>query len=141
MDLDPLIGVAVYDDGGKEIRKGDPAKPLRSRLLAVPALRARYLSYVRTIAENWLDWQKLAPIVEARRALIEKEVEADTRKLDTFDSFKRSLASEAAAPAPAGEPRRGLTLREFADQRRKYLLNNEAVKNAPPHPPKQAKAN
>ena len=42
-----------------------PAKPLRSKLLAVPALRARYLSYVSEIAERWLDWQTLEPV--ARR--------------------------------------------------------------------------
>jgi len=34
------------------------SKPLRSRLLAVPALRARYLAHVRTIAEEWLDWKQ-----------------------------------------------------------------------------------
>src|SRR5262249_14431991 len=41
--LDPLIGL------------DDPRKPLRSRLLAVPSLRARYLKYVRQIAEESLD--------------------------------------------------------------------------------------
>ena len=39
----------------------DESKPLRSKLLAVPALRARYLSYVRDIAEKWLDWKTLGP--------------------------------------------------------------------------------
>jgi spore coat protein CotH len=46
-DLDPLIGL------------DDLRKPLRSRLLAVPRLKARYLAHVRTIAEDKLDWKKL----------------------------------------------------------------------------------
>ena len=39
-DLDPLVGL------------DDTSKPLRSKLLAVPALRERYLAYVRDIADN-----------------------------------------------------------------------------------------
>src|SRR5207253_1266319 len=68
--LDPLIGL------------NDVRKPLRSKLLAVPSLRAKYLEHVRTIAEESLGWQNLGPVVSRFRALIEKEVEADTRKLD-----------------------------------------------------------
>ena len=49
IELDPLVGL------------NDARKPLRSRLLAVPALKARYLDHVRTIAEDWLDWNKLKP--------------------------------------------------------------------------------
>src|SRR6185503_5291693 len=39
----------------------EPTKPLLSRLLAVPKLRARYFGYVRQIAEQSLDWNKLGP--------------------------------------------------------------------------------
>ena len=42
--LDPLVGA------------DDVSKPLRARLLAVPALRERYLRYVHDIADTWLDW-------------------------------------------------------------------------------------
>ncbi len=49
--LDPLVGL------------DDLKKPLRLRLLAVPTLRARYLAYVCTIAEEWLDWGKLGAVV------------------------------------------------------------------------------
>ncbi len=57
VDLDPLIGL------------DDARKPLRSRLLAVPALKARYLDHVRTIADEWLDWEELGPVVAARPAV------------------------------------------------------------------------
>jgi hypothetical protein len=119
VELDPLVGL------------DDPRKPLRSKLLAVPALKERYLQCVRKIAEDSFDWKKLGPVVAQYRALIEKEVEADTRKLDTFADF---LALTADSPqAERAGPRRGppqMSLRAFADQRRKYLLNLPSVKAA-----------
>jgi hypothetical protein len=93
-DLDPLVGL------------NDPTKPLRSKLLAVPALRARYLGYVRDIATTWLDWQKLGPVAEGYRALIAADVKADTKKLDSYEAFDSSLQ----------------TLRSFAERRRGVLL-------------------
>jgi hypothetical protein len=129
VDLDPLIGL------------DDPQKPLRSKLLAVPALRDRYLQHVRTIAEESLDWKHLGPIVARYRALIEIEVEADTRKLGTFAAFQKATADTAVAESKEsrqnepprqgfGPPHNDLSLRAFADQRREYLLNLPAVKSA-----------
>ena len=54
-DLDPLVGI------------DDATKPLRSKLLAVPALRERYLAYVRDIAQKWLDWNTLGPRFRSTR--------------------------------------------------------------------------
>jgi hypothetical protein len=93
-DLDPLVGL------------DDATKPLRSKLLTVPALRERYLGYVRAIATQWLDWQRLGPIAEGYHALIAADVKADTKKLDTYEAF------EAGLPA----------LRTFAERRRAVLL-------------------
>ena len=93
-DLDPLVGL------------DDATKPLRSKLLAVPALRERYLGYVRDIATKWLDWQRLGPIAEGYHALIAADVKADTKKLDTYEAF------EAGLPA----------LKSFAERRRAVLL-------------------
>ncbi len=128
VELDPLIGM------------DDAKKPLRSRLLAVPALRSRYLAHVRTIAKNSLDWARLGPVVAQYRALIEKEVEVDTRKLGTFASFQKVTSdTPAAEPAPpaaeSGGPRRRpetMSLRAFAEQRRAYLLDYPAIKSLTP---------
>jgi spore coat protein CotH len=117
VELDPLVGL------------DDAHKPLRSKILAVPALKERYLRHVRTLAEESLDWKKLGPVVAQYRALIEKEVEADTRKLDSFAEFQNLTADTVSAERAA--PRRGppqMSLRAFADQRRKYLLDLPAVK-------------
>ena len=96
--LDPMAAVS------------DPTKPLYSKLLAVPALRQKYLSYVREIAEKWLDWNTLLPIAKASHALIAADVTADTRKL--YDN-----AGFAAGVADTGNP-----LKSFIDARRAYLL-------------------
>ena len=110
--LDPLIGL------------DDPRKPLRSKLLAVPALRARYLQNVRTIAEKSLDWKQLGPVVAQYRKLVEKEVEADAHKLYSFEAFRKQTADAAVTEG------RELSLRAFAEQRRKYLLEHAEVKKA-----------
>ena len=111
ISVDPLAGL------------DDAKKPLRSRLLSVPALKTRYLEHVRAIATDWLDWKKLGPIVAAHRALIEKAVEADTRKLSSFDAFKKATADEAGGLQSG--------LRSFADRRRSYLLEHAEIKKLP----------
>ncbi len=111
--VDPLIG--LYDT----------SKPLRSKLLAVPKYRVKYLANVRTIAEQWLDWNKLQPIVAEQVKLIEKEVQADTRKLSSFADFQAATGS--AGVANRGPSRHNLEL--FARERRAYLLDHSALAN------------
>jgi len=110
VELDPLVGL------------DDPRKPLRSKLLAVPALRKRYLEHVRTIAERSLDWAALGPVVASYRQLIAAEVTADTRKLESTAEFERLTADAAPAGGPTGRGPGAMSLRAFADQRRAYLL-------------------
>jgi hypothetical protein len=96
-ELDPLIGL------------DDASKPLRSKLLAVPALRARYLQYVREIAERWLDWKQIGPVARKCQELIADDVKADTHKLYEFDEFDVTGTD-------------GTSLKGFVDRRRAYLL-------------------
>jgi hypothetical protein len=118
--LDPLFGAQ------------DSSKPLLSRLLVVPSLRARYLAHVKTIAEEWLDWGKLGPVVEQYRNLIDADVRADTRKLDSYEAFKQGTAGGDAEAASAGGPRRSTSLKQFVEERRKFLLAHaEIAKPAP----------
>ena len=97
--LDPLIGL------------NDASKPLRSKLLAVPALRAKYLAYTKEIATKWLDWKTLGPLVTKYHALIEADVKVDTRKLDSNESFDAGVEA----------------LRVFAERRRATILNYVAA--------------
>jgi len=116
VELDPLAG------------SSDASKPLLHRLLAVPALQARYLAHVRTLAEQWLDWKKLGPVALEFHELIADGVKADTRKHSSFDAFKRGLSEDVEQEGARG-PERALSLKNFAEQRRAYLLSHPAVKN------------
>jgi len=124
VQLDPLSGT------------NDQSKPLLSRLLAIPSLRTRFLGYVREIAENWMTWEKIGPY----KALIEDDVKADERKLDTYDAFLSGIdgGSSATGSVSSGfQSRRGgmgsapsLSLKDFLAQRRTYLLDYTAPKTA-----------
>ena len=117
VELDPLTGA------------DDPEKPLLSKLLAAPALRTRYLQYVHAIAEQSLDWANLGPVALRYHSLIADEVKADTRKLDSFDAFTKGLTEDTEEQGFRGLER-VIGIRNFADQRRAYLLNHPAVKKA-----------
>ena len=98
VELDPLVGL------------DDTSKPLRSKLLAVPALRAKYLGYVREIADKWLDWRTLEPLIKQYQSVIAADVKADTRKLYTTERFT------------SGVDRGDDSLKSFVDRRRAFLL-------------------
>ena len=93
-ELDPLIGL------------DDATKPLRSKLLAVPALRAKYLGDVKAIATKWLDWNTLGPLATKYQALIADEVKLDTRKLESFEAFQSGVEG----------------IKTFAEKRRAFLV-------------------
>ena len=114
-ELDPFIGSA------------DPEKVLLSRLVAVPALRTRYLRYVRDIATKWLDWDRLGPVARKYQALIDADVRADTRKLESYDAFK-DLVERDREIAGARGPMTMMSLKTFADQRRAFLLSYPEIK-------------
>ena len=104
----------------------DNSKPLRSKLLAVPSLKKHYLEHVKTLADEWLDWNKLQPVVEQYVTLIDKEIEADTKKLSSYDEFRSTVSSEEPKVQEGRRP--NMSLRTFAEQRRKFLLNRPEIK-------------
>jgi hypothetical protein len=103
----------------------DANKALRHKLLAVPALRARYLAYMGEIAEKWLDWSRLGPIVERYQKLIADDVARDTRKLDTTEAFTRRLRSAGRHRARRHHDQ---GLRRPAPRRAALLAHPEIVK-------------
>ena len=93
--------------------------PLRSRLLAVPELRARYLQYVEQIAKESLNWRKLGPVVEGYRDLIDPLVKADTRKTTSYEAFE--MATRSGSDSTDGP----MSLNKFAVERSKFLTSQE----------------
>lgn len=108
VQLDPLVAVE------------DPAKPLISRLLAVPELRRRYLGYVRELAERWLDWERLGPIAVEYQNLLAADVKEDTRKLDTYEAFRHGVAKVETAEGNG-------SIESFARERRAFLLEHPEI--------------
>jgi hypothetical protein len=108
----------------------DTNKALRHRLLAVPTLRHRYLRYVADIAEKWLDWNRLGPIVDRYQKLIAGDVGRDTRKHDTVEAF------EAGIHGIPNQPPAASTLKGFAELRRAALLAHPEVTRARSGPPR-----
>jgi hypothetical protein len=102
--LDPLVAI------------NDPSKPLRYKLLAVPALRAKYMGYVRDIATKWLDWKAVYPMLKAAHDLIGPEVRLDTRKLYDVEGFEAGVAASNETNS----------LKSFIDRRRAFLLERTA---------------
>ena len=112
-ELSPLVG------------QNDTSKPIVAKVLAVPALRAKYLGYVREIAEKSLDWNVIGPVVKQYRDLIAADVARDTRKLYSTEDFLSATADESTYG----------TLRSFFEGRRAFLLRWLAENS--PAPPAQ----
>lgn len=104
--LDPLVGIE------------NDRTPLRSKLLANENLRTRYLEYVQEVAKL-LQWENMGPAVAEARELIREEVQADTRKLMTYEAFLE-----------ATDPEKG-SLREFCESRSAFLLGDSPSETTP----------
>jgi spore coat protein CotH len=125
--LDPMAGANDYD------------KPLLSKLLAVPELRQRYFGYIRDIAENWMDWNKIEPLVEQYKTLIAADIEKDTKKTSTAAAFYSGIDGSGqqtynmggfgGGRGGRGGPGGGanISLKTFFEQRRKELLNLQEI--------------
>ena len=95
----------------------NPARPLIHRLLSNPQWRARYLAHVRTVVNEWLDWEVMGPIVAEYMALIDAEVQQDDKKLYSYEEFANNSAPD---------------LKNFVTTRREYLLNHPELNRPMP---------
>ena len=93
------------------------ARPLIHRLLSNPEWRARYLAHVRTVADDWLDWEVLGPIVKEYQKLIDAEVQQDDKKLYNYQDFATGTPAE---------------LERFVTERREYLRNHAELNKPSP---------
>ena len=97
--------------------EGNAARPLINRLLSNPEWRARYLAHVRTVVDEWLDWEVLGPIVNEYQALIDTEVQQDDKKLYSYQDFTTKTPAD---------------LERFVTERRKYLRNHPELNKPTP---------
>jgi spore coat protein CotH len=104
-ELDPLTGL------------NDPSKPLRSKLLAVPKYRARYLEILAKINEEILGGDFLRSRIEHYVPMIDPFVKQDTRKLESYEAFQKAVALESETGASG----RDMSILDFAKARYEYL--------------------
>jgi hypothetical protein len=90
--------------------------PLLNRLLAVPALRQRYLAHLRTIMAEEMNTTTTNQILDDYYAQIDSLVQSDPKKLYTYSAF---LAQKQ-------------TLKSFVTARRNFLNNQTEVNKVPP---------
>jgi hypothetical protein len=91
----------------------------------VPALRTRYLDYVREITENWLTWEKLGPVAQRYHDLISTEVEKETHKANSYAHFVQEFDQETTAGGRGGDA--ATNLKSFITERHRYLLEDDNV--------------
>ncbi|MFN9638615.1 MAG: CotH kinase family protein [Pirellula sp.] len=113
VELDPLTGLE------------DASKPLRSKLLAVPEYRKRYLEIVKKINEEILGGDYLKKRLEHYVPLIEPYVQKDTRKLSSYEAFQKAVSLE---PSNGGSNGREMSLIDFAGGRYRYLKDYKEAK-------------
>lgn len=105
-------------------------KPFLNRILGVPELRQRYMAHYRT-ARQGFSWANLQARFEARRALIEAAVAADTKKIYTTQNFTNGFGSATVTLTNriTGTPATGLAggtipgIQGFIDGRATFLAN------------------
>jgi hypothetical protein len=114
VELDPLYAA------------NDSRKLLLAKLLSVPKWRTQYLTTLREMAETWLDWERLAPIVEMYRSSIQAEVQRDTRQLGSYEEFSRGITEMVTRRGPCGDAKH-YGLKPFVLARRAYLLHHPAI--------------
>lgn len=105
----------------------DPNKALLSKMLASPELRARYLAYVRDITREWLDWNKIGPMARKYQALIADDIAADGRKLESTEAFQKAVDQETKSEGGPFGGRTKMSLKDFVEKRRAYLLNHPDI--------------
>lgn len=91
------------------------ARPLTTKLFAIPEYRQRYLAHLRTVLQRSFTIEKYGYLVDTYAAMIRSEVEADPIKLSTLAEFDGETAGEMAI------------LKEYVRDRRAFLLADPEV--------------
>jgi len=120
-------------------------KPVLSHVLAVPELRQRYMAHYRAVKPD-LTWDYFGPIFMAHRDLIAAAVQADPKKLYSYELFQQNFTSTVYMPYPGLAGGNIIGIKQFIEQRAAYLasiaeltatgptINWVAASNATPAP-------
>ncbi len=103
----------------------DADNVLHAKLLAAPSLRARYLGYVREIADTWLDWKILGPFAKTAHAAIAEDINRETYGVHGYIRFVQDFDQDIGARDGRGRDSSvAPNLKTFVEERRAYLRKN-----------------
>ncbi|HBO52454.1 MAG TPA: hypothetical protein DD471_10765 [Planctomycetes bacterium] len=102
-------------------------RPLISKLLSAPNLRARYIAHVKTILDESLDWDAIGPVVAGYRKVLGNEIAKDTTKLYPTEAYEKGVDGEFS-----GGRRPVAGIKNFVTGRRAYLLKHPALSEKAP---------
>lgn len=94
-------------------RQDDTDFPLINRMLAVPAIRQRYLAHVRVILSDYFTPENTEEKIDAYTALIDELVQEDPKKFYTYTQFQAAISD----------------LKSDVISRRNLLLSNTEIQN------------
>ncbi len=96
------------------------SKPLLNRVLGVAELRQRYFAHYRTVRQ-FLSWTYFEPLFSANRARLDAAVQADTKKIYSYQNFLDNFSTTVNLQQPglAGGPLIGL--QQFVNQRASFV--------------------
>ena len=108
--------------------------PLVNRLLAIPAFRQRYLAHMRTVINEWLDWNILGPEINRLQGLIEPAMLNSKKPLYPLEQFKKNVLQDwTYKPRPTSKMSIRIPgLKPFIQGRRDFLLNHPDIMQAAP---------
>ncbi len=106
------------------------ARPFLNHVLSVPELRQRYMAHMRTLLEDF-SWAALSPTLTAHMNLIDAHVQADPKKIYSYQNFLANFGT-TTVNLGGGGPGGGsvIGLEAFVNQR-EALLRGDAEVNAP----------
>jgi len=107
-------------------------KPVMSHLLDVPELRQRYFAHMRSAFQEF-DWDQLGPTLLAHRDLIDAAVQADTKKLYSYQKFLNNFFTTVNLGGGQGPGTGNVPgLKEFVDVREALLANHPELSTPAP---------
>ncbi len=106
-------------------------RPLLNRVHTIPDLRQRYLAHYRTV-QLFLNWSYFGPIFEAQRDLIDAAVQADPKRIYSYELFQQNFSQTVTLPFTGLGGGTVPGLQQFVDERSALLnANAELLQSSP----------
>lgn len=100
----------------------NPARPLLSKLLAAPGLRAKFAGFEREIAAKSLDWDRIGPLLKQYQQLMAADLSRKSGQAFTDPGQEGVQTLDMNGSGGAG------AFKGAVQQRREFLLNHPLLK-------------